>query len=467
MKRKLEVTVRLAVVVSLVLAVLVMSVGAAGAAPTKPLAKNIIYMIADGSGYNHYLATDYYQFGETGLQPFEQFPFQFAMSTYPAPWPNAGCDGYDPAKAWSIFNYVQTYKIKCTTDSAAAATALATGAKTLSGYLGVDPDKKPLVNLTQTAESKGLSTGVITTVPLSHATPAGFTAHNSNRNDYVNIGKEMILQTGVDVIMGAGNPFPNADGCPATASFQYVGGQSTWDALVAGTAGGDADGDGVADPWTLIQERSQFQALAWGDTPKRLIGVPYAAETLQQDRCGNVNADPFVVPLRENVPTLPEMTRAALNVLDNNPKGFFLMVEGGAVDYAAHAHQPGRMIEERIDFNNAVGAVLDWVQQNSNWGETLLVVAADHETGYLWGTGTDPSGPTWAPVVNNGAGDLPGMTWWDAEHTNSLVPIWAKGDAARFLTGYADQVDPVRGRYLDNTELAKTVFRALEPVKQK
>jgi alkaline phosphatase len=91
-----------------------------------------------------------------------------------------------------------------------------------------------------------------------------------------------------------------------------------------------------------------------------------------------------------------------------------------------------------------------------------MVVTGDHETGYLTGPGSDP---TWQPLVNNGLGVLPGMEWHSPNHTNSLIPLWAKGDAGRLFRGYADQVDPVRGPYVDNTELAQVLFQLLEPVK--
>ncbi len=81
-------------------------------------------------------------------------------------------------------------------------------------------------------------------------------------------------------------------------------------------------------------------------------------------------ADPYAEPLIDSVPTLEEMTRAALNIVDNDPDGFVLMVEGGAVDWAAHANHSGRVIEEEIDFNHSVEAVVEWVEKNSNWGET-------------------------------------------------------------------------------------------------
>jgi alkaline phosphatase len=152
------------------------------------------------------------------------------------------------------------------------------------------------------------------------------------------------------------------------------------------------------------------------------------------------------------------MTVAALNVLDDDPDGLFLMVEGGAVDWASHANQSGRMIEEQIDFDNAVQAVDDWVRANSNWGETLLIVTGDHECGYLTGPGSDP---TWEPIVNNGVGVLPGMEWHSGDHTNSLIVLSAKGDAARLLRPLADESDPMHGRYVDNTEIAQVVFEAL------
>jgi alkaline phosphatase len=189
-----------------------------------------------------------------------------------------------------------------------------------------------------------------------------------------------------------------------------------------------------------------------------VIGVAQVYQTLQQGRSGDSYAAPYVVPLIETVPTLEEMTRAALNVLDDDPDGFVLMVEGGAVDWAGHANQSGRVIEEQIDFDDAVSAVVAWVNENSNWGETLLIVTGDHETGYLTGPGSDPS---WQPLANNGAGVLPGMEWHSGNHTNSLIPIFAKGDAARLLVSFADQIDPVRGRYVDNTEMARVVLQAL------
>lgn len=436
-----------------------MAKGAKGsAAPDKPLAKNIILMISDGCGYNQLDAASLYQYGETGTQVYESFPFQFGMSTYSI----AG--EYDPAYIWSSFNNVKN----APTDSAAAATAMSTGVKTYDAAIGVDNDRNSLMHIAEKAEELGKATGVITTVEFSHATPAGFVAHNPSRNDYEGIANEMLKNSATDVIMGAGHPYftdNNTPRVPSAGNFTYVGGQDTWEGLIAGDLGvADADGDGIADPWTVVQTRDEFVDLMTGSTPNRVVGVPQVATTLQQARSGDQYAAPYVVDLNQNVPTLAEMTRGALNVLDNDKDGFFLMVEGGAIDWAGHANQSGRVIEEEIDFNRSVEAVCEWVEQNSNWGETLLIVTGDHETGYLTGPGSGivDGKPVWTDLVNNGAGNLPGMQWNSGDHTNSLIPLFAKGDAARIFKSYADQNDPVRGKYIDNTEVAKLLFEIIE-----
>lgn len=433
------------------------SVHAAG--PKKPPAKNIVVMIADGWGYNHVQAASYYEYGKRSRQIFNRFPFENAMATYPAHYPGEYCfgRGYDPQAAWNDFDFVAD----CSTDSAAAATAISTGVKSYNGAIGVGMRYEHLKHAIESAEELGKATGVVSSVQMSHATPAGFVAHNRSRSNYTQIAQEMIHDSAVEVIMGCGHPWYDTNGRPRSSpnTFRYVGGGSTWDALTAGSAGGDADGDGVDDPWTLIQEREEFRALSTGPAPRRVIGIPQVYKTLQQERSGNRYADPFVVPLTQTVPTLKEMSEAALNVLDGDTDGFLLMIEGGAIDWASHGNQSGRMIEEMLDFEGAVEAVVDWVSANSNWGETLLIVTGDHETGYLNGPYSNPG---WTPVASNGAGAVPGMEWYSSSHTNSLIPVFAKGDAARMLHEYADEIDPVRGPYVDNTELGLVLFRAME-----
>jgi alkaline phosphatase len=416
-----------------------------------PIPKNIIIMIGDGMGYNQSLVGSYYRFGKAGGQVYNDFPFRFADTTYSIEgW------GYDPVLAWSDFNYVKTNY----TDSAAAATAMATGIKTYNAGIGVDNNGHPVGNVFEAAEAIGKSTGVVTTVEFSHATPAGFVAHNISRDNYEQIANEMIYASNTDVIMGTGNPWFNNNGQPKVNPniYKYVGGQTTWDALVAGTISPDVDSDGMPEPATLIQSRSEFQSLMTGSTPERVIGVAQVFSSLQQARSGDTMADPYIVPLNTNVPTLAEMSLAAINVLDNNPNGFALMVEGGAIDWAAHLNQPGRMIEEQVDFDQAVEAVVNWVETNSDWVESLLIVTGDHETGYLWGPGSNPA---WQPLVNNGTGVLPGMQFNSTNHTNSLIAIYAKGEGVHWLESMTTGVDPIRGEYVDNTSIARLIFKDL------
>lgn len=425
--------------------------------------KNIILMISDGCGFNHVIATNYYQYGKEQAQPYEQFPVRIAMSTYPAKLSQEQwAFGYNPDSIWKSLDYAR----KGYTGSAASATAMATGIKTYNGAIGVDVNKKKMPNLVEWAEKMNKSTGVITSVPLSHATPAGFVAHNQQRHNYGAIAKEMIMESQCEVIMGGGNPYygHNGEKLEKVKSFKYVGDSTVWhDVLVNGKIYitqekdtiyvNDADHDGEPDGWKLIQNKEDFKKLASGETPKRLIGVPKVAKTLQQMRKPVEKEKlPFDTPLNDNIPSLHDMTKAGINVLDNGQDGFFLMIEGGAVDWASHANQSNRMIEEQMDFNNAVESVIQWIEKNSSWDETLLIVTSDHECGLLLGPGATDT--NYAGIVNKGKGKLPGMQWYHDSHSNTLVPFYAKGKGIELINFLADETDPVRGKFITNSEIA-------------
>lgn len=433
---------------------LVLVLAGTNSAAADPTARNVIILISDGCGYNHILATDYYVAGEAGTAIYEQFPVQVAVSTY------ADGGNYDPQAFLADFVYPK----QGATDSAAAATAMSTGHKTYNKGIGIGPGGERLTHTMELAERLGRSTGVVTSVPFSHATPAGFVAHNPERDDYAGIATEMIYQSACDVIMGCGHPLFDSAGQPAaTPDWKYVGSQETFADLTDadGALGADCNGDGVldgADRWKYLDALEDFRSLMMGETPSRVFGLARARTTLQQGRPGG-DGLPGTVPLVTTVPSLAEMTRGALNVLDADPDGFVLMIEGGAVDWASHGNQLGRMIEEMTDFNAAVEAVCAWVEQNSSWDETLVIVTADHETGYLLGPGSNPER---RPIENRGRGNLPGAEWHSKSHTNQLVPLFAKGAGAQLLVDRATRQDPVRGAYLDNTDIASVVCALLQ-----
>ncbi len=284
---------------------------------------------------------------------------------------------------------------------------------------------------------------------FSHATPAAYVAHNADRNDYLGIATEMI-DSELSVIMGAGHPgYDDSHRELATPSYTYVSADDHV-RLTSGQTG-----------FEYIEEKSQFEALAAGeDVPERVFGLAQVASTLQQGRAatGEENA-PYDTPLND-VPSLETMTEGAFNVLEQDEDGFFLMVEGGAIDWTGHANDTARNIEETQDFNASVEAAIEWLESDdseASWDDTLIIVTADHETGYLAGPGSDPG---WTAMTGE-AGELPSVDWYSGGHTNMVVPVWAKGAGREALFARADATDPLRGTYIDNTDLANVLLEDL------
>ncbi len=432
-------------------------------APTPGVPKNIILLISDGAGYNQFDLANLYEAGvsynqvtvdpatgaiahadRTPTQIYEEWPVQVGQSHYSA----NGRGFYDTDAAWGSFDWVASGA----TDSAAAGTALGTGIKTNNGTLGFDPNGDRLLTLGEQAQAVDKAVGLVTSVPFNHATPAGFIAHNANRNDYHGLATE-IIDSGVDVVIGAGHP--NYTDANTSRSSHF--GNGSWIS--------QADFERLANgqtPFTYIESKSQFEAVANGEfVPEKLFGLARVAETFQYNRPGlaNNNVLPFNDPANTDVPSLETASKAALNVLGQDEDGFFLMIEGGAVDWAGHANQTTRAVEEQLDFNNSIEAVADWVETNSSWDETLVIVTADHETGYLAGVGAGAA-TGWTPLEGN-AGELPNVTWHSGGHTNAIVPVFAKGAGSEILANRATNWDKVRGAYVDNTDIGEVVFDLL------
>jgi alkaline phosphatase len=215
------------------------ALAAAGTAHAQE-ARNIILMVTDGMGYNSWEATSYFQHGTLGQQIVDKpsMGHQWTdTSVFTRPLGHNGTlfpQDYNPHAAWQHEGYVTDFG----TDSGAAATAMYTGQKTFNGRLSVDRYGDPLKSIADIASERGLATGAVTSVHWSHATPAAVAAKNVNRSDYIPIAQELVYESHLDVLMGAGHPwYDNAGQLKAAPSYNLVGGESTWNDLTSGGTG--------------------------------------------------------------------------------------------------------------------------------------------------------------------------------------------------------------------------------------
>ncbi|MEM6412578.1 MAG: alkaline phosphatase [Pseudomonadota bacterium] len=485
--------------------------------------KNVVLMVSDGIGFNGWLAADYYQ-GLAGEQSYQVTrpdgtrPYVYGLAhsalnlvdedgnvlprgSDVADASGAVEQGYDPTTRWKKFENAMANDFSPVgksytsyTDSAAAGTALMSGRKTSVGRINVDwTGETNFTTIAEIAMEKGLSAGAVASVMLSHATPAATIAHNESRNNYSDIFNEMV-SSGLDVIMGAGHPLYGNSGETIDASddrnYQFVGGEESYAAMQT-TSG--------LNGFSFIDSKLDFEALAAGtEIPERVIGVARAGATLQAVREDLSEADtPSGMAFNSEVPDLKTMSLGALNVLAQDEDGFFVMIEGGAVDWMGHANNMPRFIEEQIDFNLAVDQVIAWVEENSSWDETLLIITSDHECGGIWGEGTwtnsvggavaeersyealetarfDPADDTFndfIAVQDHGEGNLPGYQWASPNHTNELVPLWAIGAGAERFAEFTRTDLKARdlwgeaygwtGQYVDNTAVFEVMNASL------
>lgn len=439
--------------------------------------KNIIVMIGDGMGYNHIQACDNF-FGEK--QEFEEWN-QLSVTTY--------CkDGfYNSDSAYADFNFVK----RGFTDSGAAATALACGYKTHKGVLGLNENYYAVKNLTECAEDHLKSSGVVTSVPFNHATPAGYVAHVANRGMYYEIASQMLIGSKLDVIIGCGNPNYDKNGIKVkSGNYNYIPLEMLNDIkngeiMLTDHNGkkqkiNSCDEDDSPDVWTFISSKEDFNKTAKGkNVYKRIFGLPEVYSTLQANRDSeNKNV---------GVPDLDILSLAALNVLNRNENGFFLMIEGGAIDWASHDSSFVRTIEETYDFNKAVKAVTKWVEENSSWEETIVLITADHETGYLTNTliteerfneMKSKNCKVTVPGNNKNNSTLlkfnqPGHGYAKCDHTNQPVPLYFKGAGSEMFNKKAEYYKEMNlnydklsnSYYIDNTDIAKILMSLLNSEK--
>ncbi|MEE9496986.1 MAG: alkaline phosphatase [Desulfobacterales bacterium] len=272
------------------------------------------------------------------------------------------------------------------TESAAAATALATGHKTYNRAVSVSADKKPLKTLFEFAEELGKSTGVVVTSSVTHATPAAFFAHVEDRRQHADIA-EQILNSGLDVLIGGG--------------WTYFIPQSN-------------EGSRRQDNKNLLKSLET----------RMPVVLSYEKLPGQGKKLAALLAPDGLPKSADRDYSLAELTQEAMRILSKNRKGFILMVEGSQIDWAVHDQDLEAIIAEMIDFDGAVGTGLDFAQKHGN---TLILVTADHETG---GFAVHDGSMKAKQVTSSG--------FTTSGHTASMVPIFAYGPGSRNFSGIQD-----------------------------
>ncbi len=320
-------------------------------------AKNIILLIGDGMGLAQISTSFYYQEAKPNFARFKHLGFINTSSS--------------------------SHKI---TDSAAGATAFASGKKSYNGAIGVNADTVSIPTILELANDKELSTGIIATSSITHATPACFYAHVPSRNMHEDIAQQLV-ESNVDFFAGGGLQF-----------FQNrKDGANYYDSLLAHDV--VVDTTALGSPKELCQECQYGYLLAADGMPRMLDGR------------GDF---------------LPNATKLGIDYLARDEDGFFLMVEGSQIDWGGHANDAEYIITEVQDFDKVIGLALDFAEKDGN---TLVVVTADHETGGFALSSApkeDGQGSNYDSIKG---------TFSTGGHTTTLIPVFAYGPGAENFGG--------------------------------
>ena len=294
-------------------------------------AKYVFYFIGDGMGVNHVNGTESYRAatkdGKFGRNPllFTQFPASGMAYTFSATNP--------------------------VTDSAAGGTALASGYKTYNGAIGVDDEKNPISSVAHLAKNAGRKVGVTSSVSVDHATPAAFYAHQARRNMYYEIATDL-----------------------PKANFDFYGGAGFMKRNMT------HDKQEAPDVYDIFNEAGYTLAFGFEDYKKKANKAGKMILIQEDDK--DQSSLPYAIDRDDDDLTLAQITESAIDFLmKNNKKGFFLMVEGGKIDWSSHANDAATTFEEVIDMDNAIAVAYEFYKKHPK--ETLIVVTADHETGGL------------------------------------------------------------------------------------
>lgn len=290
----------------------------------------IFYLIGDGMGANEVLAAEMYLAeleGRIGRTPLcmTQFPVSGMAATF--------------SKSNGI------------TDSSAAGTCLASGQKTENGHLGTTPDNQHIESIAEMLHNEGWAIGIATSVAIDHATPGAFYAHVRNRDEYYMIGTQLV-KSDFEFFAGAG--------------FHQPVNKREWN---AGNLYDMCEENG----YKIAHGYAEGKEIA--ESAKKMILVQENDGVNREQKSESL---PFAIDRNPDDLTLPKITETALRFLEKRER-FFLMIEGGKIDYAGHAKDGATNIQEVLDFDKAVGMAFEFYRKHPD--ETLIIVTADHETG--------------------------------------------------------------------------------------
>jgi alkaline phosphatase len=333
-----------------------------------PKAKNVILLIADGTGLSQISSAFYFK---------------------------------DSQPNYARFNHIGLIKTSSSrediTDSAAGATAFASGTKTYNGAIGVADDSTKVKNLVEIATLKNIKTGLVATSSIQHATPASFYAHVLNRGLYEDIAADLVVSD-IDFFAGGGSQFFNKR----------------------------------KDGKNLLKD---LELKGFGIDTTALGAF---ANIKQYSKMGYLLAENHMDPVAKGRGNfLPKATELGIQFLNKeaDTSNFFLMVEGSQIDWGGHANDAEYLISELIDFDDAIGKALDFAEKDGN---TLVIVTADHETGGFTLASTQKTaedGSTYSDYS-----EITG-TFSTKGHSAALIPVFAYGPGAEMFSGVYENTD--------------------------
>lgn len=374
-------------------------------------AKYVFYFIGDGMGFNHVSLAEYWLGYTQGV--FDSRPLSFSQF---------------PVLGWAVTHS----ESNLITDSAAAGTALSTGTKTKNGMLGTAPDSTALKSIAYKIHDAGYKVGISSTVGINHATPGAFYGHSASRSDYYSIASE-IPSTGFEFFAGGGAIESNGEDGDETSVYEAIEDSGY---VIAEGMDDFADKKDEAGKMMLLQENGRLKT-----------ELPYAIDMKDTDM------------------THADLVSASIDFLyDEDCPGFFIMSEGGKIDWASHGNDTKAVILETLSLSDAVAEAVEFY--NAHPDETLIIVTADHETGGLtlsWEKGYDLLFDKLEEIHcskdmvseeerehMNDVSHEAHIGWTTGDHSGANVPVFAIGAGSTLFSGR-----------MDNTEIPKKICEAM------